>query len=90
MVPGRVRASHDVQIPDPDKRRYGEWSQTGYFYTDFSGRGAPDAPQAPHLGSLPPRSPPSETSPAQPPAPRIVWPRPGEIIDTPNPNFDAV
>ena len=85
----RVRASYDVHIPDPDKRRYGEWSQTGYFYTDFSGRGAPDAPQAPHLGSLPPRSPPSESSSAQPSAPGIVWPRPGDIIDTPNPNFDA-
>ena len=85
----RVRATYEVDVPDPDKRRYGEWSQTGFFYTDFSGRGAPDAPQAPHLGALPPRSPPSESSTSQPPPPKIVWPPEGAIVDTPNPDFSA-
>ena len=35
----RVRVSDEVGIKNPNLRRYGPWSPTGYFYTDFKGEG---------------------------------------------------
>ncbi len=35
----RVRITDEVEITNPGLRRYGPWSATGYFYTDFTGAG---------------------------------------------------
>ena len=35
----RLRISDEVQIRNPNLRRYGPYSSTGYFYTDFTGAG---------------------------------------------------
>ena len=35
----RVRVTDEVEITNPGLRRYGPWSATGYFYTDFTGAG---------------------------------------------------
>ena len=39
MVYWRVRSTRQVEVPDPAKRDYGPWSETGFFYTDFEGQG---------------------------------------------------
>ena len=90
----RVKATHDVDIPDPNKRRYGPWSTVGHFYTNF-GEGAPPAevPQrvllsleavrvsAAKRDSL--RGPPMVGTPTV----QLQWPQGGETIATANPNF---
>ena len=35
----RVRVTDEVEITNPGLRRYGPWSATGHFYTDFTGAG---------------------------------------------------
>ena len=90
----RVRATRQVDVPDPEKRVYGEWSRTGYFYSDFERR----------LGDEPPPPPPRDAaagwSSSLPvaagkgyhgalPPPRLEWPPPGGVVHTPNPNFRA-
>jgi len=35
----RVKVTDQVEVRNPAKRRYGPWSEIGYFYTDFSGKG---------------------------------------------------
>ena len=80
----RVRASTDVHIADPIKRHYGEWSEVGYFFTDFKGKFAD--------GNLPGARPlpngfADEAFPNQPPAPELIWPPNGAVLSTPNPNF---
>ncbi|HJP30739.1 MAG TPA: hypothetical protein QGF95_09320 [Candidatus Latescibacteria bacterium] len=93
----RVKTTVDVDIPDPNKRQYGSWSQVGYFYTNFGDGDPPgqipqtvlDELQLPRASgarrdSL--RGPPAENE-------RLVelrWPAPGEAVDTANPNFHAV
>jgi len=83
----RARSTRDLQVPDPVKRDYGQWSQTGYFFTDFSGERAraPDLPRAvEQLGKI--REQMREGESGAPP-PRLVWPPDGEVVSTPNPNF---
>ena len=93
-----VRASRDVNVPDPVKREYGPWSKTGYFFTDFDRRGPPDSML---------EMPPAAAEPADRggvkgtagvkrrgdgegvPVPELVWPPPGLVLSTPNPNFRA-
>ncbi|MBI2503530.1 MAG: hypothetical protein HYW07_09915 [Candidatus Latescibacteria bacterium] len=72
----RVRATRQVEVPDPEKRAYGPWSQVGYFYTDFTGKG-------------PPPGPPPVPQPPRAGAPERLWPSDGEAVSTPNPNFRA-
>ncbi len=46
----RVRATDEIGVLNPGKRRYGPWSRTGYFYTDFAGTGVDKvAPRAPRV-----------------------------------------
>ncbi len=75
----RVRTTRDLEVPDPVKRDYEPWSQTGYFYTDFSGGDAPLPPEAAQRldAEVVPRS----------DGPQLLWPPNGEAIATPNPNF---
>ena len=80
----RVRATYDVGIPDPEKRRYGEWSPINHFFTDFDNRGPPET--TPELESGNQEA--SQTV-ETPKPPELVWPPPGTVINTPNPNFDA-
>lgn len=70
----RVRSTRQVEVPDPAKREYGPWSETGFFYTDFEGQGPPA------------RAPPSRQS-IQAGTPQRLWPADGEAVSTPNPNF---
>ena len=77
----RVRTTRDFEVPDPVKRSYGSWSQTGYFYTDFNGGGAPPPPEAAQRIDA------EAGTPAD--GPQLLWPPNGMAIDTPNPNFRA-
>ena len=88
----RVRVTRDVAVPDPLKREYGEWSQVGYFYTDFSGKlGGRAPPPPPEVGRRHLLSPAPEGIVAEGvPAPQIVWPADGQVMSSPNPNFRSV
>ena len=72
----RVATTKDSHILDPTKRKYGEWSETGYFYTNYSGSESPKPP--PDLSSKKAQSLANT---------KLIWPPNGEIVTTPNPNF---
>ena len=76
----RASTTRDLAVPDPVKRAYGPWSQTGYFYTDFSGEGAPPIPEAAQQ---------LEAAPESSAGPELLWPPNGMALATPNPNFRA-
>ena len=95
----RVRVTDDVEVPDAERREYGPWSKTGYFYTNF-GDGTPpsgvpervldalaDVARRAEMKAHPSRAPP-EPAAAEPKA-ELLWPAPGEVVATPNPNFHA-
>ena len=87
----RVRATREVDIPDPLKREYGPWSEVGYFYTDFKNEGPPVEPPAaiPKLKEQKRRR---FSGVDLPPAPRLVWPSRGGVLEgetAVNPNFRA-
>ena len=83
----RVRATKQVDIPDPDKRIYGPWSTIGYFYTDFQEQGDPDRqPQGRGTGLAPPVNALLDST-LQ--APQLQWPPDGALVATANPNFRA-
>ena len=72
----RVATTKDSHILDPTKRKYGEWSETGYFYTNYSGSVSPKPPAdllSKKTESL------ANT--------KLIWPPNGQIVTTPNPNF---
>ena len=75
----RVRTTRDFEVPDPVKRSYEPWSQTGYFYTNFSGEGAPPPPEAAQRIEAEAGTPSD--------GPQLLWPPNGMSIATPNPNF---
>lgn len=77
----RVSTTRDLEVPDPVKRDYGSWSQTGYFYTDFSGGDAPPQPEAAQRIDAEAGTPSD--------SPQLLWPPNGMAIATPNPNFRA-
>ncbi len=77
----RGRITRDLEVPDPVKRDYEPWSQTGYFYTDFSGGDAPPPPEAAQRIDA------EAGTPAD--GPQLLWPPNGMAIATPNPNFRA-
>ena len=77
----RVRTTRDFEVPDPVKRDYEPWSQTGYFYTDFSGGDAPPPPEAAQRIDA--------GAGTSSDGPQLLWPRNGMAIATPNPNFRA-
>jgi len=84
----RARAARgdQVTIPDPLKRQYGPWSESGYFYTDFSGENPPTEKGPETLEQFRiEREAPSGADLA--PAPVIVWPPLGTVVDNPNPNM---
>ena len=79
----RVRATTDLGVVDPEKRHYGEWSRSGYFFTDFENRGPPDIEVRPrlltdneNLGAM-----------VETPIPNLVWPPDGQLVHATNPNF---
>ena len=76
----RASTTRDLAVPDPVKRAYGPWSQTGYFYTNFSGEGAPPIPEAAQQ---------LEAAPESSDGPELLWPPNGMALATPNPNFRA-
>lgn len=83
----RVRSTGEVEVPDPQKREYGEWSRVGYFYTDFSGREQePDKIPAAVL-QLQKRQENFEVSAGISPTPQQIWPLDGSVVSSPNPNF---
>ena len=77
----RVSTTRDLEVPDPVKRNYGPWSQTGYFYTDFNGGDAPPPPEAAQRIDAEAGTPSD--------GPQLLWPPNGMAIATPNPNFRA-
>ena len=92
----RAQATHDVDIPDPNKRRYGPWSEVGYFYANFGEGGPPEEVPARVLqavelarrsaakrDSL--RGPPGEARPTV----SLQWPPSGAVVESANPNFLA-
>ena len=90
----RVRATHDVQIPDPEKREYGQWSDTGYFYTNFGGKPPPsEVPKRVVDGVAAARRALNRLDKARgPPAAGdlragLVWPPLGAAVETANPDF---
>ena len=95
----RVRATDDVHVPDQERREYGAWSKTGFFYTNF-GDGTPpsevpervldllaDAERRAALKSNPSRAPPEPAALGH--TAELLWPTPGEVVATANPNFHA-
>ena len=40
----RARITEEVDVPNPGRRNYGPWTESGYFYTDFAGQGVEQAP----------------------------------------------
>ena len=74
----RARTTRDLEVPDPVKRDYDPWSQTGYFYADFSGGDAPPPPEAAEKIAAESKD-----------GPQLLWPPNGAAIDTPNPEFWA-
>ena len=40
----RVRLTDELDVRNPALREYGPWSETGHFYTDFTGDGGTRAP----------------------------------------------
>jgi len=48
----RVKVTDQVDVRNPAKRRYGPWSRTGYFYSDFSGKGVEKVPPRPSTSKL--------------------------------------
>ena len=78
---GRGRITRDLEVPDPVKRDYEPWSQTGYFYTDFSGGDAPPPPEAAEKIAA--------AASTSSDVPQLLWPPNGMAIATPNPNFRA-
>ena len=77
----RASTTRDLEVPDPVKRAYGPWSQTGYFYTDFSGGDAPPSPEAAQRIDAEAGAPSD--------GPELLWPPNGMALATPNPNFRA-
>ncbi len=77
----RVSTTRDLAVPDPVKRTYGPWSQTGYFYTDFSGGDAPPPPEVAQRIDAAAGTPSDR--------PQLLWPPNGMALATPNPNFRA-
>ena len=75
----RASTTRDLEVPDPVKRTYGSWSRTGYFYTNFSGEGAPPPPEAAQKIDA------EAGTPAD--GPQLLWPPNGMAVATPNPNF---
>ena len=83
----RARATRETHVPDPEKRSYGPWSSVGYFFTDFQGRGSP--PPAPRLEGIIEAQPESGAGDPGLPAPRLLWPPDGRLVDSPNPHLRA-
>lgn len=77
----RASTTRDLEVPDPVKRTYGPWSQTRYFYTDFSGGDAPPPPEAAQQID-------AEAG-TRSDGPQLLWPPNGMALATPNPNFRA-
>ncbi len=79
----RVRTTRDLGVPDPVKRAYGPWSQTSYFYTNFTrgGGGTPPPPEAAQRIDAEAGTPSD--------GPQLLWPPNGMALATPNPNFRA-
>jgi len=85
----RVRSTREVDIPDPVKREYGEWSEMGYFFTDFRDAGEISEPP-PMVRQLERRRAETRAKSGGSPPPRLLWPPEGTVVTTPNPHFKAV
>ena len=81
-----IRATYDVDVEDPDQRRYGEWSEIGHFYTDFEGLGLPSIP----LPRIPEKVRGEEPEEGTPPAPVIVSPQDGVMVNSPTVNLNIL
>ena len=77
----RVAETKDSHILDPAKRNYGEWSATGYFYTNYS-----ETSKKNNVADIDPFNLPESIGKTDGNI-ELVWPVNGEIIRTPNPNF---
>ena len=75
----RATTTSEIDVPDPVKRNYDAWSQTGYFYTDFNGGRPPD--------SEPDAVKEAVNGVSSGEGPQLLWPPNGSVVDTPNPNF---
>jgi len=83
----RVRATDQVTVRNPAKRRCGAWSPTQYFYTDFGGDGVhKDAPRraGPMAEALDVRRAATHLPEVEPGGPRH-----GEVVASPNPLLRA-
>jgi uncharacterized oligopeptide transporter (OPT) family protein len=93
----RVKATLDVDIPDPNKRQYGAWSDVGHFYTNFGDGKVPEEIPGAMLVALDiaRQSAAKRDSLRGPPVADVttvqrVWPEPGIVVVTANPNFRAI
>ncbi len=77
----RVAETNDAHILDPAKRNYGDWSETGYFYTDYTGKTVSGEKSEKFSNDLP-RLPNIVTN-----GPELLWPPNGAVVTTPNPAF---
>jgi hypothetical protein len=80
----RMRVTDELDVRNPELRKYGPWTTSGYFYTDFTGSGGTRAP---------PVSEPNITDPDQLreglPLAQRVWPTDGDVVSDPDPHMRA-
>ena len=80
----RMRVTDELAVRNPQLRKYGEWTQSGYFYTDFTGSGGTRAP--PEIVAN--RSDLDDLQVGLP-EPEMVWPMDGDVVSDPDPHMRA-
>ena len=80
----RMRVTDELDVRNPELRKYGLWTTSGHFYTDFTGAGVTRAPPVPE----PNVADPDQLQIGLPLAQR-VWPMDGDIVSDPDPHMRA-
>ncbi|MBT6146129.1 MAG: hypothetical protein HOH74_11900, partial [Gemmatimonadetes bacterium] len=80
----RMRVTDELAVRNPELRRYGPWTHSGYFYTDFIGSGGIRPP--PHVMTN--QQDPDELREGLPTA-WMVWPNDGDVVSSPDPLMRA-
>lgn len=83
----RVRVTDQVDVRNPSKRQYGEWSRVGYFYTDFGEDGVEKRPPRPASSQLELQV--RSRQAADLPSPKLRGMKDGAVVHDPNPYLRA-
>jgi len=80
----RMRVTDELDVRNPELRKYGLWTTSGHFYTDFTGAGVTRAPPVPEPNVADP-----EQLQIGLPLAQRVWPMDGDIVSDPDPHMRA-